>query len=490
VTSAWQSDRRVDEETTPGASAARLAAALFLFLFCVGAVLRLLLCWFNPPQNAFDDHYEPIFLIMQTGATPPKDACFQCYHPPVFYWISAIIGHIALSRGMSVPHMMKLLQFVCCFYGITTLGVCYLILKKFPFSAFSAAIAFGAICFLPRHIYMSAMNSNDTISYRLVALSIYLTIVALDHRIGPCPLVIRRMICTLTLFTKYTAFAVLPTVLVGLVWTYRVQLIVSRGQLWLSILAALSLPLLILAGYMTSNVRHYHTPLPWNVSIYDPTMHRPRDPGGISFFSFKPWEDATMPMLAPGKLHSFWTMIYSGMWFDTEPYFLSFLDRNDDWWQRYNSWYRGEGPFPGKNPSLSRLTLFAAAGLILLGLVPLALLLIGGFLSVSGKWKRLFDTSPAIGTCMSLFPVLLAFNVAGIIALAMRLPVYNAIKPSYLLNAMSAFMVFIALGAMFLEKNRILRRTVLVTSGALFALVTVHVLHIVLSLCALMAQAG
>ena len=91
---------------------------------------------------------------------------------------------------------------------------------------------------------------------------------------------------------------------------------------------------------------------------------------------------------------------------------------------------------------------------------------------------------------MSLFPVLLAFNVAGIIALAMRLPVYNAIKPSYLLNAMSAFMVFIALGAMFLEKNRILRRTVLVTSGALFALVTVHVLHIVLSLCALMAQAG
>ncbi len=453
MTSAWQSDRRVDEETTPGASAARLAAALFLFLFCVGAVLRLLLCWFNPPQNAFDDHYEPIFLIMQTGATPPKDACFQCYHPPVFYWISAIIGHIALSRGMSVPHMMKLLQFVCCFYGITTLGVCYLILKKFPFSAFSAAIAFGAICFLPRHIYMSAMNSNDTISYLFVAISIYLTMVALERRIAPWRLVILSMILTLTLFTKYTAFAVLPTVLVGLVWAYRVQLIVSRGQLWLSILAALSLPLLILAGYMTSNVRHYHTPLPWNVSIYDPTMHRPRDPGGISFFSFKPWEDATMP-------------------------------------KRYNSWYRGEGPFPGKNPSLSRLTLFAAAGLILLGLVPLALLLIGGFLCVSGKWKRLFDTSPAIGTCMSLFPVLLAFNIAGIIALAMRLPVYNAIKPSYLLNAMSAFMVFIALGAMFLEKNRILRRTVLVTSGALFALVTVHVLHIVLSLCALMAQAG
>jgi hypothetical protein len=51
-------------------------------------------------------------------------------------------------------------------------------------------------------------------------------------------------------------------------------------------------------------------------------------------------------------------------------------------------------------------------------------------------------------------------------------------------------MVFIALGVMFLEKNRILRRTMLVTSGALFVLVTVHVLHIVLSVHALMAQAG
>jgi len=460
VKSARQSDRRVDEETTPRVPAARWAAAVFLFLFCVGAVLRLLLCWFNPPQNAFDDHYEPIFLIMQTGATPPKDACFQCYHPPVFYWISAIIGHIALSRGVNVPHMMKLLQFVCCFYGIATLGVCYLILKKFPFSAFSAAIAFGVICFLPRHIYMSAMNSNDTISYLFVAISIYLTMVALERRVAPWRLVILSIILTLTVFTKYTAFAVLPAVLVGLVWAYRVRLIVSREQLWLSILAALSLPLLILVGYMASNVRHYHTPLPWNVSIYDPSMDRPRDPGGISFFSFKPWEDVTMPMLAPGKLHSFWTMIYSGMWFDTEPYFLS------------------------------SSTMFAAAGLILLGLVPLALLLIGGFLCVRGKWKKLFDTSPANRASMSLFPVLLASNIAGIIALTMRLPVYNAIKPSYLLNAMSAFMVFIALGVMFLEKNRILRRTMLVTSGALFVLVTVHVLHIVLSVHALMAQAG
>jgi hypothetical protein len=132
----------VDQKNKFPAPAPRLAAVFLLFFLCAGAVLRLLLCWFNPPQNAFDNHYAPIFLIMETGAIPAKDACFQCYHPPVFYWISAAIGNMAVSGGMTPPHLMKLLQFVRCFYGIATLGVCYVILKKFPFSAFSSATDF------------------------------------------------------------------------------------------------------------------------------------------------------------------------------------------------------------------------------------------------------------------------------------------------------------------------------------------------------------
>ena len=70
----------------------------------------------------------------------------------------------------------------------------------------------------------------------------------------------------------------------------------------------------------------------------------------------------------------------------------------------------------------------------------------------------------------------------------MRLPVYNSIKPSYLLNAMPAFMIFIALGVMLLEKNKILKRTTLVASGTLFAFVTVHMLQIVFSIHTLITQ--
>src|SRR5438105_8086659 len=124
---------------------------------------------------------------------------------------------------------------------------------------------------------MSAMNSIDTISYLCVAISIYLTILALERKLAPLRLALLSIVLTVTVFTKYTAFAVLPAVLAGVFWAYHVRLVVSRKQLWLSILAALALPLSVLGGYMAANVKHYHTPLPWNVSLYDHNGQRPRD---------------------------------------------------------------------------------------------------------------------------------------------------------------------------------------------------------------------
>src|SRR5438552_15036675 len=102
----------MNQKNKPPAPAAPWAALFFLFLFCAGAALRLLLCWFNPPQNAFDNHYEPIFLIMERGAIPVKDVCFNCYHTPVFYWISSFMGKMAVDGCVTSPHMAKLLRSV------------------------------------------------------------------------------------------------------------------------------------------------------------------------------------------------------------------------------------------------------------------------------------------------------------------------------------------------------------------------------------------
>ncbi|MFL6538597.1 MAG: glycosyltransferase family 39 protein [Chthoniobacterales bacterium] len=453
-----------------------------LCLFAVGAGLRLLLCWVNPPGNAFDNHYEPILMIIKTGVIPAKDACFQCYHPPVFYISSALIGGTAEAAGMTLPAMVKLLQFVCCFYGILLLPVCYLILNKFPLSDLAKIIAFASVCFLPRHIYMSAMHSNDTLSYLLVAVSLYLTIIALERGLALPWLLLLSLTLTVTIFTKYTAFAILPAVLAAILWSYRTRLVEQRKPLLVSLVVALGLPSLALGAYVLHNERHYNSALPWNVTLYDPAAQRPRDPGGINFWSFKPWEYARHPMLMPGHIHSFWTMLYSGMWFDTEPYFISVADTNAQWWQRYYRWYRGEDSFPADLPQFSRLITFPGGALIILGLVPLALMVEGCWAAAAGRWPGKLSLTPAQRASLVLFAVLLLCNIAEVVALTLRLPVYNAIKPSYLLNSSAAFLIFIAIGVMFCERNRVLRATVLASGGAIVTIATVHALHLIAAL--------
>jgi hypothetical protein len=329
---------------------------------------------------------------------------------------------------------------------------------------------------------MCAIHSNDTISYLMLALCVLATMVAFEKGLSPWRLGVLSIVLAVTLFTKYTAFAAVPMVIAPFaVAVYRGS-IATRSRLVVSALATLALPLALLAGYLASNLNYYHTLLPWNIAMFDPSEHRPRDEGGISFFTFKPWEDIRTPMLAPGKLHSFWTLIYSGMWFDTEPCFLPFLDANKAWWRHYRAWYLGQDLYPGKNPSPSGLAVLSGRGLILLGLGPLALIFFGLYRYVCGKWSEVISRAPALECCLTMLPVLLASNAAGVIALTLRLPVYNSMKPSYLLNSMPAFMVFLALGLMSCEQSKILRRTLTVAFGALYSLVSLHIGHIVWAL--------
>jgi len=455
-------------------------AALLFFVF--GTVLRIVLCWSNPPGNAFDNHFQPIFMIMESGTIPAKDACWQCYHPPVFYWGSAMIGNIAVAMGATVPHLLKLLQFISCFYGIMTLAVIHAILGKLPLSDFSRLLAFGTICFLPRHIYMSAMNSNDTISYLFVSLSIYLLFIAMERKLSPFILGVLSIVISITLFTKYTSYVVLPIILITFGLLFYKRLIVPRNKVVVSLVLTLLMPVTWLSVYWISNIKNYGSPLPWNVKQLDPSLTQPRDEGGLNFISFTPWDSISTPIIVPGKMHSLWTLVYSGMWFDNEPKFLYFLDSNQDWWKNYYAWLRGEKGFPGDNPSMSSLTKITGSGLTALGLLPLLLIIYGFYSDLRGRWKIRADAKGTDGVWMTLFPTLLLSNAAGILALALRLPVYSAMKASYFLNSLPAFAVFLSLGLMPCENNKTLKWTLMIVLAVLFALVSVHILHIVLSL--------
>ncbi|MCC6449582.1 MAG: glycosyltransferase family 39 protein [Candidatus Aureabacteria bacterium] len=450
--------------------------------FLCGALMRLALCWSNPPTNAFDDHYEPILMIMRTGVIPAKDACWECYHPPVFYWLSAMIGNFAVRMGVHPRHLLKLLQFIPCVYGILNMGMIYLILRKVPLSDFPRLAAFGTVCFLPRHIYMSAMHSNDTISYLCVSLCIYLLLIAIERTLSPASLVAVTVALTIALFTKYTAYAMLPVTLIAFAALFIGPRPSSRARVLGSCILVFLLPLAALGVSLAANARHYGRPMPINLDLRGVRLAQPRDANRFDFVSFTPWDSIATPMLVPGKMHSFWTMLYRGMWYDTEPKFLYFLDSNAGWWNHYYAWLRGEKDFPGDNPSMSSLTRCMGGSLIILGLLPLLLLGGGAWIYCRGGWRR-WSSAPEVDAAkMSVFPALLLITASGIIALAWRYPYYSAVKASYVLAAAPAYAVFLGLGLMPCEIHEEAKRIIARIFAITWGLSALHILHIILSI--------
>jgi 4-amino-4-deoxy-L-arabinose transferase-like glycosyltransferase len=457
------------------------AKALAGFSLGAGILLRLLLFGANPAANAFDNHFKPVFMIMETGSVPAKDACWQCYHPPVFYWISAQAGNLAVRLGATFPQLMKTLQFLPCLYGILTLVLLYLILLKLPLSDFARWGALAAVCFLPRHIYMSAIHSNDTISYLFVSLSVYLLMIAMERNLPPLLLLMTGAVISITLFTKYTSFVVLPAALTAFAVLFWTGNAVPRKRILAALALTLALPLALLTASLASNKKLYGSALPWNVDKQDPATTQPHDGTRMDFFTFKPWESLGAPVILPGKMHSYWTLLHEGMWFDNEPKFLYYLDPDHEAWNHYYGWLKGSEAFPGAPPPMSPLTKAVGSGLIALGLVPL-LLMLAGVVRWAGEarsWRsRAPGTDPAKTGMMA---ALLVATAAGCVALAVRLPVFSAAKASYLLNALPAFAFFLGLGLMRLEEDRRWKSVLAALFGALFLLAGAHVLQIVLA---------
>jgi hypothetical protein len=468
---------RRNKRITPKPNSRILKTCAILF-FVGGVALRISLCWSNPPLNAFDDHYEPILMMMDSGSIPAKDACWQCYHPPVFYVISAMLGKPFMASGFTIPQVEKLLQFVNCSYGILTLVFIYLILEKFLLPELSKVIAFGVACFLPRHIYMSAMNSNDAISYLFVAMSVYLLIITIERKLSVPSVLAASIVISIALFTKYTTYALLPATIVPLAILYFKNTVLSRRTVVIKSVTMLVLPGVLLAGYFISNYRHYGDPVPWNVKLEDPSLEQPRDYGNLDFVSFKPWDGMVEPIIVPDKMHSFWTLLYNGMWFDNQPKFLLFLDSNSEWWMQYYAWLRGNTAFPGENNSVSSVTRLSGMGLLGLGLLPLFLLLKGSYCYVQEIRDHWREGQGVEIARMSVFPSLLIANAAIMIGLALRLPVYSAVKPSYFLNSLPVFAIFFSYGFAFYKKSKNVTRVMVVITGLLFALVSVHIFHI------------
>jgi len=454
---------------------------LTIAIFCLAVFLRGLLCWENPPSNSFDDHFEPISLIMKNGHIPPKDACFQCYHPPVFYYTSAKIGETLNALGMEETIVRKTLQFLNFLYNVLTLVVVYLILSVMNLSSYSKMVAFTTVCILPRHIYMAAMHSNDNLCVLLVALCCYLVLIAIDRKLAWQTVALVGIIITLATFVKYTAFVLFPAVLISMILIPIYIPQISLSRITTAVFFSLFPAIFLLGTYMAANVRDYGKPLPWNDKMFNTSVIHPRDPAKISYTSFAPWQYMIEPLIIPGQMHSFWTIIYSGTWFDIEPKFTQVTDKNRIWWPRYFGWLSGDMAFPSLPSPLSFPTRVLAAGLLLCGIVPLVLVIVGIVWSVRILMFCKDADARIQAVKLNLFPILLVANTAGVILLTVKAPVYSSIKASYFFNSLPAFAVFNAIGIKCMENRRWIKIIIAAGCIALVLLVILHVVQIAMA---------
>ena len=452
------------------------AAWGFYLLLLGGAVLRLAFFWINPPENVFDNHLEPIQRILATGKIPAVDACWQCYQPPVFYLFSAILAKLALGVQLPAAGLDKFLQFVTCFFSLLNLWVLMLIVRRFPFPNGCRLLLFALICVLPRDVYMAGMHSNDTATYFAISLSVYLAMRLMTEDRLWLPVAL-GVVGSLALLTKYTAFVVIPVILAAVGWRFLSSraggLKMIRGAA-----VAVLLPVLVLGSFLTYNQHHYGRLLPHNDQLFDPATRYVRESATADFVSFTPWKFIQTPLLVPGQVSSFWTVAYTGLWFDTEPRYVTFVGGDLRWWEAYMGWLRGKGPFPGVPVALPPAVKIVGSVLEAVGLVPLLLAGIGGVAAARTAMRRQGGALAESGLAVLLF-LLGSATVAGIVILAIKMPVFSAMKASYFLGAVPAFGYFIGRGLSALPEKSVWRPALNAGLVAVILFCVVHLLQVI-----------
>lgn len=441
----------------------------------VGALLRLLLYWANLPENAYDDHFEPVLLAINSGALPALNACWECHQPPLFYAVSALLGSLILALGATKPVLLKLLQFLPCLYGILTLPVVYAILKRLKLSPFSCVATLTLVAFFPRHIYMSAMHTNDTMGALVVSLSLLMLLKGVDEGFKLRPTALFAVVMAAAILIKITAIIVIPMALSALL----IMLVLSaenRGKGTALLSAAIILPVLVLVIRFIINHGNYGTLFPLNSELLNLRINALPGPELISFFDFRPWLAIKYPVMTDETVRSFWTIIYGKFWFDTEPKFLFLEKLYSKWWYDYYSYFvMKRESFAGLG-GFSRAQILIGSILTAMGFLPLLLFILGFLSSVAEGIKG--RAGLLKGSLTLPMAALFLLNLAGLVYVAVRLPHYGSMKTAFLLNSLGAFAYFFARGLARVEGLVTARRAVTVFCVVFSLLVTIHVLLI------------
>ncbi|MFT4733399.1 MAG: MFS family permease [Arcticibacterium sp.] len=147
---------------------------LIIGLIVIGSVFRLIVFTVSPPSNSYDDHLEVIAEYTKDYQRPSPFQCWECYQPPLFYYVGAVAFNVSSYFGLSKNSSWKVVQAINPFLSILVLILAYNILLLFRIETKFIALAMSFLIVLPRDIFTAAMIGNDYILVFFSILTFYL----------------------------------------------------------------------------------------------------------------------------------------------------------------------------------------------------------------------------------------------------------------------------------------------------------------------------
>lgn len=272
----------------------------------------------------FDARYNWHYILRLTGSweLPAPDSDWSTAHPPFFYYLGAALCR-ALGHSSDESKIVALRLLVSAAGLVIAALAVVLVRRTDPNNLRRAVLAGMLVLFLPVHIYMSAMVTEEIVAAALMSIALVSAGLRLADGVRPTlgHAAFLGVVAGLALLTKLTGvlvlFAVAGTVLVD-AW--------RRDELP-SVVAPLALMVLLTAAvggwYYLRNLIEYGYVYPHGLEVHKIMFTMP--PGERTILDYlriplSLWRDPQV--LDPGLLRSVWGSTYLTVWFDGHRVFL------------------------------------------------------------------------------------------------------------------------------------------------------------------------
>jgi hypothetical protein len=294
------------------------------YLIIVGTILRLVIFWVNPVNNSYDDHLEVIKLYSDGLTRPEPFQCWECYQPPLYYYVSAMVFNFFKFLEYDKFICWKSVQFINTFLSILLLFITFKLFQLFQVPRRSVFIIMSFIVILPIDIFTSAMIGNDYMLVFFSILSFYFYVKALLQINSQSRSLIWFLVLLFTsAFAGLTKQHGLLIFIFPFAILFRYLTIMPLNKIFWALglfLVAVSISLtdeirkFVKTGEILVSNQHYFN---YAKSQFPGSLNK------VEFFTFRIFELFKEPFISENTAASFFTEIFAKSFYDYEWRFIS-----------------------------------------------------------------------------------------------------------------------------------------------------------------------